>query len=174
MRSLRQSGSRGFSLLEMVIVMFIIMVLAGLAIGVTREVFGQEELRATSRKLALFAKTARQDALRENVAYILTLTPDRFILQPAEEFVEAQTESESDSEKPVVKPIEFMLPEKVKLKVKIWGSKDWEKLKEVTWTFTPTGLCAPHSFRLERDTAWMEMSFNPLTANLQDEAWYLP
>lgn len=168
MKSHRSNRSLGFSLLEMVIVLFIIMVLAGLAIGLSRDVFGQEELRGTAREISLLAKTARLKAIEENVSYKISITPNLLSLQPLQELDSDQPEESAE------KVIEYKIPEKVILKMKQWGDQDWQKIEEITWIFKPSGLCAPNSFRLERDDAWMEMSFNPLTANKQDEAWVLP
>lgn len=168
MRSHRSDRSLGFSLLEMVIVLFIIMVLAGLAIGLSRDVFGQEELRGTAREISLLAKTARLKALDENISYKISITPNQLSLQPLEELNSEESVEGSG------KVIQYKIPEKVILKMKQWGDQEWQKIEEVTWIFKPTGLCAPNSFRLERDGAWVEMSFNPLTANKQDEAWYFP
>jgi competence protein ComGC len=176
MNSLRQSANRqAYTLLKIIIVMFIVMLLLGLTIALTREVFGNEELRKTGHQIALYAKTARRYALRENRSYELILDGNLLVLRPAEnaappmeDFGTAETETAVDE------PQVYSIPPTVKIWIKPWGVDDWETPKEFVWTFMPNGLCAPNRIKLQRDEAWMEATFNPLTANRQDEEWYLP
>jgi prepilin-type N-terminal cleavage/methylation domain-containing protein len=176
MNQWKRSRSQGFSLLEMVIALFIVSLLFGMAIMATRQFFGDEELRSASQKLALLAKTARQAALRENRPYEIMVEADRLTLHPV------QNESEKGEAGSEFDPLseqkhqaeELVLPSSVKLKIKVWGSEDWVKPKRSAWRFTASGLCAPDSFRLERGESWIQMTFNPLTANRQEQEWYLP
>jgi type II secretory pathway pseudopilin PulG len=161
---MRQEVTRAFTLLELIIAMFIVMLLLGLALTVTREIFSHEELRQTERQIALFAKTARRYALRENRSYELVLDERWLELRPAEKIIDAD-----DGE-----PLRFELPQSVKLLVKRWGADGWETPSELVWLFMPDGLCAPNRIKLQQGAAWMEEMFNPLTANRQDETWYLP
>ncbi|NJK93391.1 MAG: hypothetical protein HC904_17200, partial [Blastochloris sp.] len=69
---------------------------------------------------------------------------------------------------------ELFVPESVQVKIRPWGFRRVGEAAKVRLGFSPTGLCAPHSLRLEREESWMQMSFNPLTANRQEEQWYLP
>jgi prepilin-type N-terminal cleavage/methylation domain-containing protein len=167
--------SLGFSLLEMVIALFIVSLLFGLAIMATRNFFGDEELRSAAREVALLAKNARQDALRENRPYEILVQKDRLVLRPAEQESSLPPEPGPKNEQTAERePVEYILPDRVKMKVKVWGSQDWKKTEETVWHFSASGLCAPNSFHLERGTSWMQMTFNPLTANKQHEEWYLP
>jgi type II secretory pathway pseudopilin PulG len=161
---MRPDVTRAFTLLELIIAMFIVMLLLGLALAATREIFSHEELRQTERQIALFAKTARRYALRENRSYELVLDERWLELRPAEKIVDAD-----DGE-----PLRFEIPQSVKLWVQRWGADGWESPRELAWMFMPDGLCAPNWIRLRQGEAWMEERFNPLTANRQDETWYLP
>lgn len=176
MNRLSQPGKQGFSLLEMVIALFIVSILFGMAIMAARSFFADEELRGSARQMALLAKTARQEAMRENRLYEIIILSDRWILQPGEEVGANNTSSKPESQKPgeEVEPIEYLVPSSIQMKIRLWGSNEWEKPRELVWSFPATGLCAPNSVRLERGKSWMQMTFNPLTANRQDEEWYLP
>ena len=160
---MRQGFSRAFTLLEIIITMFIVTLLLGLAIAATREVFNNDELRKTEQQIALYAKTARRYAIQENRSYEIILD-ERFLeLRPAEKITEFDESL-----------LRFEIPKTVKLSVKRWGADDWESPRELVWTFMPNGLCAPNRIKLQRGEAWMEVTFNPLTANRQDETWHLP
>ena len=50
----------------------------------------------------------------------------------------------------------------------------WETLSSVRWIFQPEGLCPMPRVRLQRGDAYIEMSFNALTGDVEDEASYLP
>lgn len=171
------SSRLAFSLLEMVIAMFIVSILMGLVILGTRSLLEDEQLRAASRKLVLMAKTARQYALLENRPYEIVMQADRWTLRPVRDESsgeEASAVSELGFQEDEVEPVEYVLPEKIKMKIRLWGSTDWEKPLELVWHFSAVGLCAPNSFRLEKEDSWMQVTFNPLTANAQEEEWYLP
>ena len=43
-----------------------------------------------------------------------------------------------------------------------------------TWIFQPTGLCEPLTVRLEQDDAWIEATFDPLTAEISEENYNIP
>jgi hypothetical protein len=42
------------------------------------------------------------------------------------------------------------------------------------WIFQPTGLCEPVTVRIEEDDAWMQVTFDALTAGIADESYYIP
>jgi hypothetical protein len=50
----------------------------------------------------------------------------------------------------------------------------WETLPSVSWTFNPNGLCPLPRVRLVRGGAYVEMSFNALTGDVEDESLYIP
>lgn len=166
-----KTGSPGFTLLEMIIALFILMLVLGMAVMATRNVFADEDLRQASRKLQVFAKTARKQACLEGRPWEIVFKPGLWLLKPA---AGSGTGEPSDLSPADPEPVEYRIPATLRWKIKIWGSKAWETPKETSWIFTSTGLCAPNRFRLERGDSWMELSFNSLTANAQDEEFYLP
>jgi hypothetical protein len=46
---------------------------------------------------------------------------------------------------------------------------DWQR-----WIFQPTGLCEPLTVRIMEDEAWIEVRFDPLTAGIEEESYYIP
>ena len=47
-------------------------------------------------------------------------------------------------------------------------------MPEISWTFQPNELCPATRVRLSRGNAWLEMSFNALTGNVEKETTYFP
>ena len=178
MRQHCQRGSRAVTLLELIIVLFIGALVMAMMAGFARNALLNEDVREAGRKLALFAKTARKQAMHENREYEVVLLSDSILLRPAQADDNAVTKPDADpaEETGPKEPLEYHFAEGIKFKVKFWGTSDWIEAAqdELIWTFPATGLCAPHSFRFEKGEAWMEETFNPLTANRQDESYYLP
>jgi prepilin-type N-terminal cleavage/methylation domain-containing protein len=173
-REITHRSRRAFSLLEMVISIFIVSLLLGLAIVATRSALADEELKSTARQLALMAKTARQEALLGNRAFEVFFEPGQWTLRPVEEKSEETVIDDASVEEVEFEPVVYHPPASVLLKIRRWGGQDWEKNPEQSWYFSATGLCAPHTYRLERGDSWFQMIFNPLNANIQEEEWYLP
>ncbi|NJK91330.1 MAG: hypothetical protein HC904_05550, partial [Blastochloris sp.] len=109
------------------------------------------------------AKTARHEALNSNRPYEIVMETDHWILRPANGTgLDPEPElSTGEAELGEVLTEELFVPESVQVKIRPWGSEEWEKPQKFVWVFSPTGLCAPHSLRLEREESWMQMSFNP-------------
>jgi len=181
----RQSA---YTLLEIVIVLFIIMLILGMTVGIMRNAFAHEDLKTATRRFSLLAKKARALALRDNRLYEIHVEGNRLTLAAAgsKSAVAVSLQSESgnataptpgtsnttDTDEDLV--TEELLPAGVKVLVRPWGEKDWVLASDFVWIFSPAGLCAPHRFRFAQDEAWIEEGYNPLTANLQDEKFYLP
>jgi len=171
MTSRAKAGSPGFSLLEMIIALFILTLLLGMAVLSTRNVLADEEIRAAVRELQLFAKTARNHAAEINRSQELVLDADSWTLQSTSLIKSAKESSPGEIKEEYTS---YKLPSGIRWKVKPWGSDQWETPKNLAWIFSSTGLCAPHRFRFERNNSWMEFSINPLTANPQQEDFNLP
>jgi len=168
-----KSGSSGFTLLEMIICLFILALMVGMAMVGLKDVLGDDDLREASRQLEIFAKTARSQALDLNRDQELLVLPRSWELRQVQAKPEEGDEKDKEEEENV-RVLTYQIPKSVTLKIKRWGSSKWEKPDNLSWVFTSSGLCAPHRFRFERDKSWMEMSFNPLTGNTELEEFYLP
>ena len=151
----------GFTLLEMGLVLFIILVLAGITIPFASGLINEERLRGSTRDLQLLALTARQLAVTENRPYQIQLADGGFALQPY-----PAGEAEPLKTFPLAADVEYTIQR--------WGGKELRKPDSDAWIFQPTGLCEPLRFHFKRDGGWIEFTFNPLTAAAQDETNYFP
>jgi len=156
-----------FTLLEMAITLFIIVLVLGMGAGLMRGVIGNEGLREADRQARFLAKTARLSAMRESREYELVLEPGALVVRPAR-----PTEEDGAAEEEASGTTRYAIAGGIRALARHWGSEEW--LEEAAFRFPASGLCEPASFRFERNEAWMEFTLNPLTANPQDEGFYLP
>lgn len=163
-----ETGQRGFSLLEMAISLFILMLVIGMGAGLMRGALGNEALREADRQSRFMAKSARLSALRENRDFEMAVEPGFLVVRPARTL----EEEEENGGPGAGEESRFDFPPDVKVLVRHWGSEKWEP--SGVFLFPASGLCEPAAFRFERGDAWMEFVLNPLTANPQDEGFYLP
>lgn len=73
----RLSGNRGYTLVELVVVIFLMGVMLFLAVPSMRNVFLGDPLQTAARKLAGITRDLRVDAVREQVDYILLFDLNR-------------------------------------------------------------------------------------------------
>jgi len=150
---------RGFTLIEIAVVLAIIVLLIGAAIPFSSGFMREQRLRDVVRELLVLAKTGRAEAMSTGRAAALVFEKAGFALaRPGD-----QEPSES-----------YALPEGMSYSLLPFGAEKAVKPDGQRWIFQPTGLCEPLTFRLEEDEAWMEVVFDPLTANIAEEAYNIP
>ncbi len=60
----------------------------------------------------------------------------------------------------------------IRCSLMVWNEQDWISLtggEFRRWVFQPSGMCEPLSVRMENDGAFFEVTFHPLTADIQRE-----
>jgi len=65
----------------------------------------------------------------------------------------------------------YDLPKSVTYSVKRWDQTKFASKTDARWRFLPTGLCEPITVHFNRDEDFLEFSFNPLTAQTEDESF---
>lgn len=151
--------TRGYTLLEIALVVTIIVLLIGAAVPLTRGFTREQRLRDTVRELLVLAKTARNDAMTTGQPAEVVFLKDGFLLRRAGKDERAES---------------FRLPRDMTYVIRPFGSDKMHKPDEQRWIFQPSGLCEPIAVRVMEDEAWMEVSFDALTAGLADESYYVP
>ena len=157
-------SDQGFTLLEMGLVLFILLIIAGMAIPMTTGMIAQERLKGQARELQDYASSARKLAVTENRPYEILLTDKGFSL-----------ERYLTGEKAKVDVVRSKkLASNVSYTVQRWGEKGFGKPARESWVFQPDGLCEPIRVHFESKGGWVEYTFNPLTARPRDESYYFP
>lgn len=161
MTTVRQTRSRprGYTLIEIALVLAIIVMIVGAAIPLSSGFMREQRLRDVVRELLILAKTARSEAMTTGRATGVVLGKKGFGL------MQAGGEEASDS---------YQLPRSMNYVLRPFASEKTIKPDGQTWIFQPSGLCEPLTFRVEENDAWIEVTFDPLTANIGEEAYEIP
>lgn len=158
------SAEAGFTLLEMGLVLFILLVIAGAAIPVTSGLIAQERLKSQARELQDYATSARKLAVTEGRPYEIILDPAGFSLEPFS----------SDPKQKAAVVSRVKLASSIRYSIRRWGEKDFGNASGKSWVFQPDGICEPIRVHFENRDGWIEDTFNPLTARPQDESYRFP
>ena len=149
----------GFTLLEIMMVLFILLILAAIAVPATAGLAAQERLKSQARALQDFAVSARKLAVTGGRSYEIVLKEGGFVLEAA---------TSGKGEKPEVID-SVKLPSQVAYSVRHWGAAKPGKPAGESWVFRPDGICEPIRVHFQNDDGWLEFSFNPLTASPCDD-----
>lgn len=140
-------------------VLAIIALLLGVAIPLTTGFSRDQEFRDVMRELLVLAKTARMEAMTTGRSAEVIFEKQGFALfRPGEE----------EPSKTVG------LPSHMTYTLRPFGGDKSLRPEGQRWIFQPTGICEPLAVHLTDGEAWMEMRFDPLTASVADESYYIP
>ena len=174
---------RGFTLIEIVMVLFIATMLLGGAVAFMAFRTDERDLRNTSGEIELMAKRARTIAILHQTPYAIEFRPGSVRLLPLAEAGQDETQTAlgqtiggervepSSANSPVRDRID--LDPKIASFVRRWNTADWLPMSDRfihIWRFDPDGLCEPLGVRLTIGTNYMETTYHPLTATVCDTA----
>jgi prepilin-type N-terminal cleavage/methylation domain-containing protein len=174
-----RQARRAFTLLEICIVLFIIALLAAISMPAIQSAFAEQALRNDSHQLALMVKTAMLQSAEQHRPYVIELTAATMALHPlddrkpdADEVSSAASDESSDLENVETsihldRANTLLAPDPDK-------ANAWIAMPKTKWLFRSGYLCPIPRLRLTRGEAWLEMSFNALTGNVEDEAYSFP
>ncbi len=159
-------------------VLAIIAVIMGGAIGMMVYSSGERTLRRASAEIELLAKRARTIAILHQTPYALEFSEGVVRLLPlaqagqdlkkdlSRRHIGAEQESEASPESRVLD-----LQENLTLSIRRWNSEAWIPIAKnavQVWRFDPEGLCEPVSIRLTLGDSWSEDKYHPLTAAISE------
>lgn len=156
-RSGRRAG--GYTLLEIALVVTIIVLLVGAVVPLSSGFVREQRLRESVRGLLVLAKTARTEAMTTGRAAAVVFGKSGFSLLSVGE------EEPSDS---------VILPRGMRYQILPFAADKPLRPDGQRWIFQPTGLCEPLTVRILEDEAWIEVRFDPLTAGIEEEAYFIP
>ncbi len=169
-----RGGRRAFTLVELVISIFIVMLVLGLAALSTRSLSNERTLRSVTAELKDFAKQARAQALLERRAFQIEFQPAFFRIQAMQAVSDEDFAMQNlfliEGEAARAQELKrHAIPEGIGIQLRAWNSDIWMPAKGQAWVFEQSGICEPIGVRVSSEAGYIEMQFNPLTANVDEE-----
>lgn len=166
---------RGFTLIEIVMVLAIAAIVVGGAVGLMISSSDERDLRNTSGEIELMAKRARTIAILHQTPYALEFREGVVRLLPLAQAGLSEKQIRRNEPEPEAGNIDenrqLNLQGGMDILVRRWNSDTWlttVKKNVHVWRFDPDGLCEPISVRLVLDKSWSEDIYHPLTATIRD------
>jgi prepilin-type N-terminal cleavage/methylation domain-containing protein len=165
MRFNRRSA-RGFTMIEIVVTLAIIVLLFGLATAAMQGVWHARDLEIPMSKVREYAKRARNMAIFEQRPYQVEITPRSVALYsmvgPAESAL-----SSGSPQRGLVERYEW--DDEVTMHVRRWNQPEFIEPSRQVWVFERSGLCEPLTVRAQSEHGFVEMTFNPLDAHVENK-----
>lgn len=168
---------RGFTLIEIIMVLAIAAVVLGGAVGMMVYSSDDHNLRKASGEIELMAKQARTMSILHQTPYALEFDEAGIRLLPlAQSGTDGKKGTPSRTREIDPKSANLSedrlitLKEGMTLSLRRWNSSEWLATSKNThyWRFDPDGICEPISIRLALGNSWMEDTYHPLTATIRE------
>lgn len=154
----RQRQHAGFTLLEMIVVIALMVIIAAMATLSFIGLEGESEVEKPGNELARMVKQANRAAVVQGRPFVIAFGNTEF------GFLDGAGGADGH----------VTLPKGMKVSVQRWnGGKRWNSAEGLNWTFYPSGICDALRFKFEHPDGMVEMAFNPLTGSVSEEAAYL-
>jgi prepilin-type N-terminal cleavage/methylation domain-containing protein len=169
--------ARGFTLLEIVMVLGIAAMVMGGAVGLMIYSSDERTLRDASTQIEMLAKRARTISILQQTPYALEFRPGIVRLMPLamagadEKTAAADRRLLDDEAQALADDRQVVLDQGMEISIRRWNSDKWFPTGKNTvhvWRFDPDGLCEPVSIRLNIAKSWSEDTYHPLTATIRD------
>ena len=175
-----QGGAKGFTLIEIVIVMAIVAVVMGGSIAAMLHNSPEKLLTGASGEIELLAKKARTAAILNQKPYAIEFHENKLRLLPFAEASETErttalgneiggTSVEGGSGTSLRE--EIPTDPDIALSVRRWNTGDFvapSKSFVPVWRFDPNGLSEPITVRLTVGESYAQDTYHPLTAAIAD------
>jgi len=156
-------------------VLLVIVLLLGLTLPAIQSTFVEQAVRNDATQLSLMVKTAMLKSTDQHRPYVIDFTKQTMTLHPATDAAPSSDDEDATSSGADDNTIASVLNSSNKL---LFPDPEkpskWLSIKSATWLFKPGELCSLPRVRLTRGDAWLEMNFNALTGNVENETAYFP
>ena len=168
---------RGFTLIEIIMVLAIAALVIGGAMGLMVYSSDERNLRKTSGKIEYMAKQARTMSILHQTPYALEFSEKGIQLMPlAQTGMGGKGAVSSRKQEPIPDPAASSedrhtdITNGMTLSMRRWNSSEWLTTSKNAqcWRFDPDGICEPISIRLSLGNSWAEDTYHPLTATIRD------
>lgn len=153
---------RGYTILEICLVLFIAALIATAAIPLTTNLLIEQRLESSVRQIKMMARIARHQALVNHQSYVIVLNQNSFQLLPG-------TSNHVENQREI-----YNLPPGETFQLKHWRENTWQIPDNTIWRFESNGLLEPMQFRFVSGEAWLELAFDPLNATAENLRSFSP
>lgn len=163
-------------------VLVVIAILAAVSMPALESAMTEQKIRTDSHQLALMVKTAMMQSADQHRAYEIDLSSTTMALHPvgdaaaaADDDATDDSSASGDTSSDTSKPIDIVVTSTIDPANKLMGPDPqkpnaWTTIPDTTWIFEPGELCPATRVRFERGPAWLEISFDALTGNVDVDA----
>ncbi len=174
------SNTRGFTLIEIVVVLIIIGLIAAGSVTAVVLTSSERALRSQSSEIELLAKKARAAAILHQKPYAIEFRANSINLRPLSQTRENERTTALGNEiggRSSNQPVRANLIETLKIDPDItltfrhWNTQSFITPTEKSfpiWRFDPDGLCEPITVRLDLNNSYAQDTYHPLTASIAD------
>ncbi|MEM6821897.1 MAG: prepilin-type N-terminal cleavage/methylation domain-containing protein [Verrucomicrobiota bacterium] len=155
-RGIPKIPAKGFTLIEIMLAMFIVIVLFGAIALVGWNITQTHPLKEFSQSLETFIRDTRRESVERNEPLSIFISEKGFSRK--------LLESARDSP-------DLRLPQGVSFEILLWPNERWQKPSDQQWVFQPNGLSLPVSIKLYYESSWLSAQFDPMTGSIQDETY---
>jgi prepilin-type N-terminal cleavage/methylation domain-containing protein len=166
-------ANRGFTLIEIMVVLGILVLLAGMGMKGKSMYDDSRRLQMLSDELKFMAKKGWQRSVSKQQDWQIVIQQSQFELLPKKDVSEEsqKMQDEIDRNMGAKAPERETIPlgQGVRVKVMHFGAAKWQESPIDRWVFKSSGLCEPIKLRIERlrengNAESVELEFDPLTA----------
>ena len=163
---------RAFTLIELLVALAIIgliVVSSMVAVGSLNE---ERRLREPLNELRIMAKRAWGRSMEEQRAWQIRLMPQEFILEPKQPINLDDLKMFTDADAKLNRGTgvdSFKIDPDIRMEVRHWGEPQWHSPRPDAWVFEHSGLCEPINIRFISEFGSVQVSFDPLTADVVSE-----
>jgi prepilin-type N-terminal cleavage/methylation domain-containing protein len=162
-----QGCSRGFTLLEMTMVLFIMAIFISVAAFSFQGLTDEQILRTPAAELQ---RMAREAVSRAGIYE----QPETIVFDKTGFGIRYRADASSTAGGNTQYWLRrVQTPPEMRLLMKRWGQNKWIPAAGERWMALPSGICEPLAVRLEWGRSFTEMQFHPLTGGVAEESTYV-
>lgn len=139
-----------FTLLELILVMSVMVMVIGVGVGSFAYFEQVDPLEEPEQKLGQMAKFAMNTAVLQHRGMIIGFDKESFgVFGGAPDGLGTYSHGKD-----------------IKVFIRRWGGKGWEKAEGQIWRFGEQGICEPLMVRFENEDGFREVKFHALTGGI--------
>jgi prepilin-type N-terminal cleavage/methylation domain-containing protein len=162
-------GPPGFTLLEISIVLFIMVLLVGLCIYSFGGLTAERELRKPVSELQRMTMEAVRRAALQEKPQVILFEPTGFAIRYRQD---PDGIRQKDEDEFYIRRVK--LPPAMKLTLRRWGAEKFVPAPGQRLVVAASGLCEPLTARFELGASWLEVTVDPLSGRVIDEGMHIP